>query len=502
MTQTRPEILGRLKFKQLKLSILILVLVLACNENFGQNKVLKNTRISTTTGIIVSSNGSTPILLRNLQYGTIPYKSQIVFFSGSVKKDYDSLYTIGKKLNKFGFGYEIEPHINVGKVNQFLLPQAYIKARYGAVEFYVGRKKEIQGLVDTTGTMGSYIWSGNALPLPKLDISIPKFRSITKNGLIAVKGNYAHGWFGDGDSVKNFFLHQKSFYGRLGKPNWKIKIIAGFNHQVQWGGRPAVPYKDKISNNLVTTFGNDFPTYIKAVTGIAVNRNQDGINSGINSNDALNRVGNHLGTVDIGAEISTSFAEINVYRQSIYEDGSLFYLSNISDGLSGISIKLRNNKIFQKFTFEYLDTRNQGGGVYLNEPPELRGVDNYFGNSIYKDSWIYKGYILGSPLFRLMKEQGFSFGSNNPDAISSSRIKSINFSINYKFKMLTFKSQTIKCLDLGNYFLPQNYQKLFMLQSISFGYKSFKFSGDFNLNLGQSTENVFGINFKATKIWK
>ena len=31
------------------------------------------------------------------------------------------------------------------------------------------------------------------------------------------------------------YLHQKSLYGRFGKPEWKWKLYGGFNHQVFWG---------------------------------------------------------------------------------------------------------------------------------------------------------------------------------------------------------------------------------------------------------------------------
>ena len=63
-------------------------------------------------------------------------------------------------------------------VDQFLIPVAYIKAKFGAFEIYAGRRKEIFGLVDSTLSSGSYIWSGNALPMPKIQISTPNFVSL------------------------------------------------------------------------------------------------------------------------------------------------------------------------------------------------------------------------------------------------------------------------------------------------------------------------------------
>ena len=64
---------------------------------------------------------------------------------------------------KFDWGYGLNTVVNVGSENQLILPEAYVKGRLGAFELYVGRRKEIIGLVDTLLTSGSYIWSGNTL---------------------------------------------------------------------------------------------------------------------------------------------------------------------------------------------------------------------------------------------------------------------------------------------------------------------------------------------------
>jgi len=53
--------------------------------------------------------------------------------------------------------------------------------------------------------------------------------------LFAFKGHFAHGWLGDlsmrrldeGDTLQiSTYFHQKSFYGRFGKPEWRIKLMA------------------------------------------------------------------------------------------------------------------------------------------------------------------------------------------------------------------------------------------------------------------------------------
>ncbi|MFY7910742.1 MAG: hypothetical protein ACOVO2_14345, partial [Emticicia sp.] len=178
-----------------KLLILQLALIFFINVSRSQS-LTSNIKYQLETGTYLSSSGTTPFWLRSNQYGIVPLESQFATFRGSAHKEYDSTRNINQKLKKIGVGYGAWAVANVGKVNQLLLPEAYIKARYGVFEFYGGRRREIVGLVDTTLTSGSYIWSGNALPLPKLQISIPNYVSIIGKGLISIKGAYAHGWFG------------------------------------------------------------------------------------------------------------------------------------------------------------------------------------------------------------------------------------------------------------------------------------------------------------------
>jgi len=255
--------------------------------------------------------------------------------------------------------------------------------------------------VDTTLSSGSYIWSGDALPIPKIQISTPNFVPFPfTKGFLSFKGNYAHGWFENSRTdVKNFYLHQKSLYFRLGKPDWKFHFYGGFNHQVQWGGTLLYPDPGNLlaHNGQV---GSSFSDYINVVTGMSLAAVGDTTKNG--ANDAGNRSGNHLGSIDFGFEAQFNTIGILVYRQSIYDTGSLYYLSNISDGLQGFSITNKNKQrkkiSINKFTFEYLNTYGQGGETnYSNKNSRLRGQVNYFNNAVYQDGWIYDGKVIGNP---------------------------------------------------------------------------------------------------------
>lgn len=366
------------------------------------NEIKRETKYTAEAGTIISTNGETPFWLRANQYGIVPNQSPIFTLRGSVSSDYKKAITKEDqyKLAKFDWGYGLNIVGNVGKENQFLIPEAYIKAKFGAFEIYAGRRREIFGLVDSTLSSGSYIWSGNALPIPKIQISTPNFVPLPyTKGFLSFKGTYAHGWFENSRTdVKNFYLHQKSLYFRLGKPDWKSHFYGGFNHQVQWGGILLYPdptgYLSKDGK-----LPSSFQDYIGIVRGKSLAVEND--TNKFAGADAGNRVGNHLGTIDFGFDIIVRNLKILVYRQNIYEAGSLAHLSNIEDGLNGISfinILKKKNLNIKKLTFEYLNTYSQGGSLGGNQTnSRLRGQELYFNHGQYIDGWSYLKNGIGTP---------------------------------------------------------------------------------------------------------
>lgn len=180
-----------------------------------------------------------PFWIRSNQYGSIPLDNASMSLWGSIHKDYNA---IRQKKTDWGFG--IETRVNVGQKSNLNLIEGYGKLRIFMFELKAGRSKEIAGLCDTTPTSGAFAVSGNALGIPKIQVSIPEFYTLPILGkLFAFKGNYAHGWIRDvpvrmlDNSVEYLetYFHQKSLYGRFGKERWKCKLYGGFNHQVFWG---------------------------------------------------------------------------------------------------------------------------------------------------------------------------------------------------------------------------------------------------------------------------
>ncbi|WP_128544480.1 capsule assembly Wzi family protein [Larkinella soli] len=389
------------------------------------------TRLFAELGGFYSTSGHTPFWLRANQFGIVPGKAPYATMRVGIRQDY-RYYPVSdsapsRRADLFGWGYGVEAVGNVGPAGQtqVILPEIYVRAKFSIFEVMGGRRREIAGLVDSTLSSGSYSWSGNSLPVPKIQISLPDYTPIgfTK-GILSFRGNFAHGWFEGDRFVRNSYLHQKSLYGRLGKPNWPIKLYGGFNHQVMWGGRTDQLTEGLAKNGRLPSRLQDF-AYV--VVGNSLGRILNVDTTRYSTFDRENRVGNHLGTLDLGMEISTKKFSILLYRQSLYEDGSLFYFTNFDSGLQGLNyqkmkpaledglngIRYRNlNPARTGFritgaALEFLFTKSQGGGTFNGA---VRGRDNYFNHAQFRDGWSYLGRGIGTPFITPLTEvrQGLS----------------------------------------------------------------------------------------------
>lgn len=493
-----------MKLQQLFKYIITLCVTFFCVNNTFSQSFKSDIKYTLESGTYLSTSKQIPFWLRANQYGVVPLESQILTFRGALHKEYDSTKVKQQSKKPFlNYGYGLNTVINIGRINQILLPEAYLKIRYKAFELYGGRRKEIFGLVDSSLTSGSYIWSGNALPMPKIQISIPNYISIIGKGLISIKGGFTHGWFSNG-YVKNYYLHQKWFYGYVGKPNWKMKFFAGFNHQVQWGGRYSPPIKDA-NGLLIDKLPSDLNSYLKVISGLSVNKGDDGSITGKPLNEAWNRIGNHLGTVDIGVNWLINNNRLFIYRQSIYDDGSLFYLNNIKDGLFGISFKknkLITNKKFSinSILLEYLNTKNQGGETGSeNTIPQLRGLDNYFNNSIYLDGWSYKAQSIGTPFF--LDKSSLKLSDTNPVKFRNTRVQSYILSLSGNFNNILFISKFSKSINYGTYFAPLVFNQNNIFFSFNYIFKKQKLALNIEYEKGYDKKNQIGTFFNWTRYY-
>lgn len=418
-----------------------------------------NTKYELESGIYASTSNKNPFWLRTNQFGIVPIESQFLTFRGGIYKDFTNKKTNNNKTIKWGYG--LNGIVNVGRHSQLFLQEAFVKTNFKAFELYIGRRREIFGLVDSTLSSGSYAWSGNALPMPKIQFQMPNYVPIIGKGLISIKGSYGHGWFNN-EQLSNSYLHQKTLYSRIGNEKWKVKFYGGFNHQVQWGGKINLPYQlSTVKSNQIPS---SFSDYIFVVSGISLNYNsrQKNIDTTKYTDfDLTNRVGNHLGTLDIGVEVNTNISKVLFYRQSLYDDGSLFSLANIKDGLIGLSIVPQNNDdkrqfiVIKKIILENLNTSNQGGAIGPTSTiPEIRGRDNYFNHPQFLNGWSYQNKTIGTPFITPtedIKNTYPKYTLNIPQYLEY-------FTNNNRVKVYYIGIQ-LKILDKYDYFFRGSYSK-------------------------------------------
>jgi hypothetical protein len=215
------------------------------------SSILSLTKLADTTNhssvelqAIASDVGATPFFLSRLQYGAIPLDNPGIV----------AIVRNGKNYNlkkKYDWKYQVQATGWAGKQNDFWLTEAYVSGRRGNWELWAGRRKEVYGLGDTAMTSGFYAWSGNAVPIPKIQFGTRDYVDFAK-GHLGIFMTFAHGWLDNHGPVLDGFLHQKTLYGRIGRRNALINLFGGVNHQVMWGGK---------SRDGSTTFGTGLNTF-------------------------------------------------------------------------------------------------------------------------------------------------------------------------------------------------------------------------------------------------
>ena len=374
-------------------------LLLLCSELsialvFGQSKPFFG---QLEAGALFTQNGQTPFGLYSNQYGTVPQSGSFQSVRGKVGRDYRAENDTIKQKNRFDWGFSVNAVANFQPQNdQLLLPELFGKLRYGWLELYAGKRREVVGLGDSTLSSGFVAWSGNALPFPKIQLQTIDYVPLKfLKGVLSLKFSYAHGWFND-SYIQNAYLHQKQFYVRLGKPRWRFRVYAGLNHQVQWGGQA-----DYLKGTVFAIDGQ-LPTAFRDYVSLVLGHYPDELsNNTYTVFDGTNRIGNHLGSYDLALEWRAKKATWTFYHQHIYEDASGLALQNFPDGLTGLGFQNRRSNPstdfrLQRFVLEYLTTTNQSGNSF-DAQAQYQGSDNYFNHGQYIRGWSYLNQTIGTP---------------------------------------------------------------------------------------------------------
>jgi hypothetical protein len=356
---------------------LITLALLILFQLSAKAQFLDSIQLQVGTFATVASKDYQPLWIVSNRFGVISDKKSD--FSTHLKLT--NFNRIGSELSIYNdddqgvyFDYGVDIYNN-NSFKRNIVQEAYLKIRYKNIIFSGGRFKQIIGEVDHDLSSGSLGLSGNALPIPKLNLAMEYTDIPFTNGWIQFKGMISHGWMGEHQFMKNAYLHEKNLYFRLGKN--KLKMYGGVQHYGVWGGSREDFFKTDKS----------FKGWLNVVTGIEAN---DG---SVVNGSLPNRPGDQRGDIEFGAEWENDDVKIQLNNQTPFDSGQGIDIRNIDRLLSLNITNKREDAILKKLVFEFIHT-TQSNDFY---DPQYR--ESYYNNGIYRTGWEYNDQIIGSPLF-------------------------------------------------------------------------------------------------------
>ncbi len=424
-------------FKAINCVIAIFIAQLTQFDVSAQVNQLYTGTLSINAGYVPENR--MPFWFRANQSGDIPLASISNGYHGLLEKKYNSADN-----KRFDWGAAIEGKANLSQSSNLILLQAFAKLKYGIFEIKVGRSRDITGLADSTLSVGAFSVSGTALGIPKIVVGIPEYYTIPFLGkLFSIKGSFSNGMFGE--TVMRYrdrliplqnYYQEKQFYGRFGKENWKLKLHGGANHQVQWGSEKIYYSEELFTLSPLETF-----FYISTGKGYAT------------GNHMRSRLGNHLGSIDLGLEYQLNSWNIFIYRQNFYDAGALYYLANIRDGLNGISLTNKGKReqgfYFEKLLFEFFFSKNQAGELWSPYTPS--GDEDYYNNQQYLKGWSYKDLNLGNPLVGSRQYVREEHPNSPTEYFINNRIIAIHTAMRMGYNLWNFTVKSTYSLNYGTF---------------------------------------------------
>lgn len=400
-----------------------------------------------TIGVLTTKD-RVPFWLRSNQFGSVPLPGVSASLIGAFRKVYDTLDNLpedpisGSHTRLVDWGAALEIRGDLGQHSRATLIEGYAKLKVSIFELKAGRSRDFMGLVDSSLSSGAFSVSGNALGIPKIQLSIPEYWTLPYTGnLFSVKGNFVHGWLGklpvrNTASSPTFdvstYFHQTSLYVRLGKPEWRLQLYGGLNHQVFWGNEKEFTGKSfQLSN---------FKSFEYAVLGKTYHGS---------------KVGNHLGSIDLGLEYEFETVKLLLYRQSFYDEGALAKLANIADGLNGVSLVNLNQDDqdggfhWHRLLFELFYSKNQAG--YPDSKYTKSGDENYYNNYQYSTGWSYKGMGLGNPFVTEASMSRAGLPNDPSNYFSNNRVVALHAGMEGSVDAYQFTVKTSYSFNYGTF---------------------------------------------------
>ena len=270
----------------------------------------------------------------------------------------------------------------------FIVQQAYVDIRYKWFGFFAGSREQNSPLLNQELSSGGMTWSGNARPIPQVQIGIPEYVQLLPR--LGLKGEISYGWFTDnkyqreqvGEKywyTKSIKYHHKSGFLRIGVPQGKWQLDLGMSLDVQFGG-----YKS--AGIDAGDLGNSWKDYFKV---FIPTHGDDSSPEG----EQIAYQGNFMGSEHIRMTYRHNDFSISAYMENYYDDFSGMGKLNGFDGLWGVEYKSNHKQAISGFVLEYYQTTNQSGpmhGLDFSEVKKTGGADDYYNNDWYP-GWVHWG---------------------------------------------------------------------------------------------------------------
>jgi len=381
----------------------------------------------------ISSKSQLPFWLVSNKNGVIPDRN-----SGIMNLTLYSDFTSEKKTLDYAFGFELAGVIS----NQadLILPQVYASLKWKGLLLDIGAKDAPVQFDGISSTNGNLLYSGNARSIPRIALSIPNYLPLPVIGdWVSVKGLYSEGIMNDTRFVKNTRVHYKNVLVKFGGKR-AFNFVLGFHHYSQWAGTSRDPKYGKLAS--------DFKNYIQMIQA-------KGGTDESNYFEWENSVGNHIGGWDFQLHYHAEKYDVELYRQTIFEDHSGIYMTR-PDGITGLFVKFKDeNRWISSLLYENYYTKYQSGstpgGAAKPDGGLYTGMDNFFNNGIYRSGWTYFGRTIGSPFFLTVpeSEDGITLG------IANNRFIAHHFGLKGKlFHKLTYRAKCSYTQNWGTYGNP------------------------------------------------
>lgn len=349
----------------------------------------------------------------------------------------------------------------------------YLEYKNQWIQLTAGAKQLTPETYNLSTINNNILQTGNARPLPGIIISNTKPIKLSEK--FSLDAALAHYNLNDDRSTKNAQIHYKMI-----RANWAINesssLLVALRHYVQWGGR--------------LSDGTKLPSDLKAFGRVFIGANGGDID---NPNEAINALGNHLGSYSVDYKRTLNSGILALYHQSLFDDRSGRELNNFPDGVWGVNYLPRGSIMIKSILYEYIQTVSQSGAPRPTEGSgQQSGGDNYFSNSIYRSGWTYEGAVIGLPFLN-------PFG--NATAPSNNRMIGHHLGIAGSIGKIDYAIKGSYIQNLGTYTSPIKPRQQALYSHATFSYDT-NILGIINLYVGADYINDFsnatsiGIGYK------